>query len=303
MKQAGYPGDLPDIDSLRCFLAAARLLNFRKAARTVALTPAAFGARIKQLEDRFGKPLFQRTTRTVTLTHAGLSLLPHAAACLDSAVACQRAARGETGPAPLEIVLGTRQELGLSWIVPQIESLERSLPWLSLHLYFGAGPDLLVRVRTAEIDCAVTSTRISDPRFAVLPLHREEYVFVGSTTLLDENPFNKPADAKKHILLDAAQDLPLFRYLLDGAPATFEFSKIVRLGSIEAIKQRALAGAGVCVLPRYHVERDLAKKRLRSILPKMTPAHDYFRLIFRAADPRRSAFEALAEKMRATRLT
>src|SRR5205814_799160 len=118
-------GDLPDLESLRCFLAAAHLLNFRKAARTVALTPAAFGSRIKQLEDRFGRALFARTTRTVTLTQAGLALLPHVTACLDAAVDCQRAARGETGPAPTELVLGTRQELGLSWVVPQMDALEK----------------------------------------------------------------------------------------------------------------------------------------------------------------------------------
>jgi len=293
-----YPGDLADIDSLRCFLAAARLLNFRKAARTVALTPAAFGSRIKQLEDRFHAPLFARTTRTVTLTQAGLALLPHASACLDAAVACQRAARGETGPAPTELVVGTRQELGLSWIVPQMDSLARALPWLSLHLYFGAGPDLLLRVRTAEIDCAITSTPMSDAPLEAVPLHREDYAFVGAPKLLQKVPFSRASDANKHVLLDASQDLPLFRYLLDRAPERFEFARVVRLGSIEAIKQRAVAGAGVCVLPRYHIETDLAKRRLRRILPRIEPAHDYFRLVFRAADPRRSAFEALADRMR-----
>lgn len=299
MSARSYPGDLPDLESLRCFLAAAHLLNFRKAARTVALTPAAFGSRIKQLEDRFGAPLFARTTRTVTLTQAGLALVPHATACLDAAVDCQRAARGETGPPPIELVLGTRQELGLSWIVPQIEGLQRALPWLSLHFYFGAGPDLLLRVRTAEIDCAVTSTRMSDPRLDALPLHREDYVFVGAPKLLDKNPFAKPEHARKHVLLDASQDLPLFRYFLDAVPnASFEFGRVVRLGSIEAIKQRALAGAGVAVLPLYHVRDEIDRKRLRRVLPKLDATHDYFRLVFRAADPRRSAFEALADRMR-----
>jgi DNA-binding transcriptional LysR family regulator len=294
-----YPGDLPDLESLRCFLAAAHLLNFRKAARTVALTPAAFGSRIKQLEERFGRSLFARTTRTVTLTQAGLALLPHVTACLDAAVDCQRAARGETGFAPTELVLGTRQELGLSWVVPQIDVLEKVLPWLSLHLYFGAGPDLLLRVRTAEIDCAITSTRMSDPRLDALPIHREDYVFVGAPKLLARHPFTKPEHSKKHVLLDASQDMPLFRYFVDAVPdATFEFARIVRLGSIEAIKQRAVAGAGVAVLPLYHVRRELAQARLRRILPRIEASHDYFRLVFRAADPRRTAFEALGEAMR-----
>jgi DNA-binding transcriptional LysR family regulator len=73
---------LPSTDSLRCFAAAARLLNFRAAARKVGLTPAALSQRIRQFEDQLGVKLFQRTTRTVTLTQAGLSLLPRAERCL-----------------------------------------------------------------------------------------------------------------------------------------------------------------------------------------------------------------------------
>ena len=169
-----------------------------------------------------------------------------------------------------------------------------------MHLYFGAGPDLLLRVRTAEIDCAVTSTRMSDPRLEALPLHREDYVFVGATRLLARTPFTRPAHSRDHVLLDASPDMPLFRYLLDavGPEVRFDFSRVIRLGSIEAIKRRALAGAGVAVLPRYHVRAELARGHLRRILPRAAPSHDYFRLVFRRGDARRSVLERLAEQMR-----
>lgn len=130
---------LPATDSLRCFVAAARLLNFRAAARTVALTPAALGQRIRQLEEQIGASLFHRTTRSVVLTEAGLSLLPHANAALAAAEDCLRVARG--GASPVELVLGTRFELGLSWIQPQIPRLQRERPGLTLHLYFGSSTD------------------------------------------------------------------------------------------------------------------------------------------------------------------
>ena len=70
---------IPEVDNLRCFLAAARLLNFRSAARSVARSPAALGQRIRQLEDELGTKLFHRTTRAVVLTEAGLNLVPHGA--------------------------------------------------------------------------------------------------------------------------------------------------------------------------------------------------------------------------------
>src|SRR6185436_17174021 len=126
---------LPSIENLRCFLAAARLLNFRKAARSCALTPAAFGQRIKHLEDELGVALFQRTTRSVTLTEPGIALVPLAQKVLASAEECVRSARGETGPPPMELVLGTRHELGLSWILPQYDALLAERPWLHMHIY------------------------------------------------------------------------------------------------------------------------------------------------------------------------
>src|SRR5207253_2750597 len=83
---------LPSLESLRCFTEAARLLNFRAAARVVALTPAALGQRIRQLEDQVGEALFHRTSRKVVLTQAGLALLPRAQQVLSDAEACMRAA-------------------------------------------------------------------------------------------------------------------------------------------------------------------------------------------------------------------
>lgn len=289
---------LPSVDSLRCFVEASRHLNFRKAARAVALTPAAFGARIKQLEELLGTPLFSRTTRVVVPTQAGLALLPHARACLEAASLCLRAARGELGAPPVELVLGTRHELGVSWVLPQLDPLAAALPWLSLNLYFGSGPDLLLRVRTGEIDCAVTSSRFSDPKLDAITLHREDYVFVGAAALLRKKPFLRQEHARAHTLIDASGDLPLFAYVRDTHPnARFEFASIQRLGSIGPMRERVLAGAGVAVLPEYLVRTDLARGSLRRVLPSMKPQHDHFRLVFRASDPRRSIFESLAERM------
>ncbi len=293
------PLQLPSIESLRCFAAAARLLNFRAAARAVALTPAALGQRIQRLEDELDVRLFQRTTRSVTLTEGGLALLPVAERCLTAARDCVRAARGETGPPPMELTIGTRQELGMSWIVPQLDGLAQRFPMIDFNLYFGSGPDLILRVRSLEIDCAVTSSRFTDPKLDAVRLHREDYVFVGATSLLKARPFSCEEHAADHTLLDVGAGLPLFRYLRDamGGGDRLHFRRIMRLGGTEAIRARVLAGAGVAVLPRYLVKKDLAARSMRRILPAIEPLHDWFRLIFRADDARRSVYESLAATM------
>ena len=291
---------LPSIDSLRCFTAAAKLLNFRAAARSVALTPAAFGQRIKQLEEQLGTSLFQRTTRSVRLTESGLALLPAAERCLVAAADCVRmGGAGQRALAPMDVTIGTRHELGLSWILPQLEALTKAQPWLRLHLYFGSGADILLRVRSMEIECAITSSRLTDPKLDSLRLHREDYVFVGGASLLSEKPFKRATDAAAHTLLDTDVSLSLFRYFRDapGGGDHLRFAGVVRLGTIEAIRQRLLQQGGVAVLPEYLVKKDLAAGKLTRILPSIALLDDYFRLVFRADDPRRSIYEQLAAQM------
>jgi LysR family transcriptional regulator, glycine cleavage system transcriptional activator len=295
----------PSFDTLRAFLAAARLLSFRRAAKSLGLTPAAFSGRVKQLEEQVGVPLFARTTRRVALTDAGLAFLPHAERCLSTLDDAVRAARGDEGHAPLELTLGTRHELGLSWILPQLDALTAERPWLTLHLAFGAAPDLHRQVRTLEIDCAVTSASLSDAKLNAIPLHREDYVLVGSRTLLSRTPLSRSAHAEQHILLDISPELPLFRYWRDarGALPGLRWRGQTYLGTIAAIRQRALADAGVGVLPEYLVRRDLASRALVRLFPKVVPIHDHFRLVFRADDPRRTIFESLAASLAKTPLS
>ena len=77
-----------DLESLRCFEAAAVRLSFRAAANQVGLSPAAFSERIRRLEDELGVSLFARTTRRVKLTPAGERLLPQARKALTETQRC-----------------------------------------------------------------------------------------------------------------------------------------------------------------------------------------------------------------------
>ncbi|MFZ5891259.1 MAG: LysR family transcriptional regulator [Myxococcota bacterium] len=291
--------DLPSLDSLQCFLLASRLKNFGKAARLAALTPAAFGQRIKQLELQLGVPLFYRTTRQVALTEAGAQAVPWAEQCVETAKQLVASMRTQTGPAPLQLTLGTRHELGMSWLLPQLERIRQWRPELTVHLYVGSGDDLLARVRALSIDCAITSTRFSDAKLDSELLHREDYVFCGAHTLLERQPLRSLDQATAHTLLDISQELPLFRYLKDNmVEASPRFAELVFLGGTDLIKARVLAGAGVAVLPLYLVRKELKARKLVRLLPKVKPLHDHFRLVFRAQDPRRPLFEGLAKLLR-----
>ncbi|MFD0683840.1 LysR family transcriptional regulator [Actinomadura fibrosa] len=91
----------PDLPGMRAFVAAAEELHFGRAAARLFLTQQALSKRIRRLEDALATPLFERTTRTVALTAAGLRLLPlarDAIAAFDTAVGEVRGV-----PAPLRV--------------------------------------------------------------------------------------------------------------------------------------------------------------------------------------------------------
>lgn len=294
------PNDIVNLDlqSLRCFLVAAELRNFRAASRRVALSPAAFGERIQRLEELVGAPLFVRTTRSVGLTEAGARLLPHAQACLEEAQRCLQLSEGRR---PLALTVGTRFELGLDWLVPALHELEQRRPERMLHLYFGDSADLLAGLRGDRIDAIVSSVRIAEAGFDHATLFPESYVFVGDPELLRRLPVHGPADVARHRLLDVSPDLPLFRYLLEaGADSRdWPFERAWYLGTIAAIRSMVLRGVGVAVLPRYFVREEVESGRLVQILPERSLRADAFRLIWRAGHPAERELRALAEELRA----
>lgn len=292
-------------ESLRCFEAVASTLNFRLAAKRVALSPAAFSDRIQRLEADLGAPLLERTTRKVALTAAGERLLPHARRILAAHDQCFSLVRGQEVPGSLEVRLGTRFEVGLSWLVPSLPSLEERLPGLRVHLRFGDGPGLLRDLNQGLVDAILTSSRIASGNLDARTLHVEHYVLVGARDLLRATPFRGAEDAPRHVLLDLSDDLPLSRYFLDqeGGNAAWGFARVEHLGTIGAVRLRLLQGRGIAVLPRYFVAGDLKAGALRALLPRTRMQTDTFRLVWRRGHPRSEAFQGLAEHLKRIPLT
>lgn len=286
---------LPDLETLRAFVSAARRLNFRAAAAEVGCSPTAFSERVARLESDLGCALFARTTRQVRLTAAGHRLLPHAERVLSEARACATVAAGARRQ-PFALTLGTRFELGLSLVVPALDDLEADRPERTVHLAFGTGPALLAELAAGRIDAVITSARLTAPEIDFAALHPERYAFVAAPAALARAPLAGPVDAADHRLIDKRPDLPLFRYFLDARPGAevWRFGARQFLGTIAAVRARVLAGAGVAVLPRYFVAADLAAGSLVEPLPTTPLAEDMFRLVWRQHHPLAEELRALA---------
>jgi LysR family transcriptional regulator, glycine cleavage system transcriptional activator len=285
-----------DLDSLRCFDAVATTLRFRSAAARVHLSPGAFSDRIGRLEAVLGTRILERTTRRVALTDAGERLLPVARRILRLVDHMPGTAREDAAPPSYELIVGTRYEVGLSWLCAALDGLARKHPERTIHLYNGTGDDLAAKLDRGELDAAVTSVPLGSPRFDYAMLHPTEYVLAAADRRL-----RGPEDAQRLTLVDVGPDLPLFRNFLDAVPDSepWRFARVEYMGGIANVRHRLLGGDGrVAVLPAFFVKDDLAKRRLARLMPRVTLATDSLRMVWRSNHARQSELLALASDLR-----
>ena len=122
--------------SIECFVRSAEVGSFAEAARRLSLTPAAVGKSVAKLEARLGVRLFQRSTRSLTLTEAGQRFLTEVSASLhtiQNAVANLASAEGQpTGT--LKVSMGT--VFGRLYVVPLLGDFLRRYPAISPDWHF-----------------------------------------------------------------------------------------------------------------------------------------------------------------------
>ena len=142
--------NLPPLNSLRAFEAAARHLSFTKAAEELHVTPAAISHQIKALEEQMGVPLFRRLTRALRLTQAGQAALPPMRDGFDKladAVDLLRA-HDESGA----ITVSLDPSFAAKWLVPRLDRFRAAHPDLDVRL---DATDRLVDFQRDNVDLAI----------------------------------------------------------------------------------------------------------------------------------------------------
>lgn len=123
---------IPSLNWLRVFEAAARCESFSDAARVLNMSPPAVSQQIKALEGHLKTKLFDRGPKSVTLTDAGASFLPAVRQSLMSvettAASLFGHARGSSVTVMATLIFAT------SWLVPRLGAFEAAHPDIQLHL-------------------------------------------------------------------------------------------------------------------------------------------------------------------------
>src|SRR5690348_4220584 len=107
---------LPSLQTLRAFEAAGRLNSYSRAAEELGLTHGAVSHRIRELEERLGKTLFQRTGNSMTPTPAGAELLVQVRQGLSLLEQAFDARRATAKGAAKQIVVSSVPSLAQTWL-------------------------------------------------------------------------------------------------------------------------------------------------------------------------------------------
>jgi DNA-binding transcriptional LysR family regulator len=144
-----------ELRHLRYFTAVADTLNFHRAAEILHLAQPALSSQIKTLEDELGVKLFQRTTRSVSLTHAGRVFLEEARTVLASATQAENRARNAEHGLVGHLRIGLIAPTANAWLARILREFHQAYPGVQLSLFDLTSPEQINRLRSGELDAGL----------------------------------------------------------------------------------------------------------------------------------------------------
>ncbi len=117
-------------DQLKSFIQVAENLNFARAAEILKITQSAVSRQIHSLEDELGTKLLHRTTRTVTLTPAGISFLEDAKNIMGRLKVAEQKIQRHQSTNIQVLTIGCQNEANLDLLCKVLKSCKQQIPKL-----------------------------------------------------------------------------------------------------------------------------------------------------------------------------
>jgi len=259
---------LQDIQALVCFARVVELGSFTKAAAALKVSKSVVSTKTAALEARLGQQLLLRTTRRVSTTAAGLRVYGHARKMVDAASeATEGASDAERGL----VRLSAPVSLGQLHLARPIATFLREKPGVRLELIL---EDRLVDLVEQRIDLALRITKLKDSsllarRLAWVPLR-----FCASPAYLaDKGRPSSPADLLRHNclryrLLRADHE---WRFYGAEGRVPLEVGGNFETSNGTMLREAAIAGLGLAILPHFMVASALESGELVTVLDEYAP--------------------------------
>lgn len=168
-----------EFEQLRAFYILAQTKNFTKAAEMLHLVQSTVTMRIKQLEERVGKPLFIRDKRSVEITQAGLTLLPYAERILKLA---NEGLNEVSALHPYEdyLSVGSLNSIWTFSLEPILKEYHTRYPQIAVRTKTGHSADVVQFLLDNLIQLGIVYVPPTLPNFEVIPCYEDEIILIGA---------------------------------------------------------------------------------------------------------------------------
>lgn len=247
--------------------------SFTRSALVLGLSKSAVTKQVQRLERGMGVTLLHRTTRKLSVTEAGQLLFAHAEAMVRSVGAASDAMAGLTHHPAGRLRMTAPVTYGRHVLAPLLPAFHKRHPQVQIELLL---VDRHVDLWEEGMDLAVRLTDAPPAHLAGRPLHDCAFVLCATPGFLRKHRVRHPADLAgvPCVPFEAgpARATCSWRFSQPGqAPVAVQVSGPVAVNSSDVVRELALAGMGIGLLPAFVVANDLARGTLKAILPAWRP--------------------------------
>ena len=252
---------------LKAFCLTASNGGFSAAARQLGVATSSVTRLVDALEQRLGTPLLNRSTRSITLTDSGRGYFEHATGILAALDEADDAAAGGVAAPAGVLRIAAPVTLAIRYIAPLLPELARRHPKLALDLRLS---DALSNMVDEAIDVAI---RIGNPEqqpnliARKLAGHRR-HICASPAYLARHGAPQTPEQLGAHncLLFSYGAARQSWRLRGDGLAQEVEVRGSLHVNNAEMLRQAALGGLGLALLPGWLVQQDLDAGTLLPVL-------------------------------------
>ena len=257
-----------ELTTLHLFVAVVRQGSFAAVARDRNLDPSSVSRAIAALETELTVRLFQRTTRKLSLTEAGATYFERIEPLVEDLQQAGRIAADLTTQPQGQLRVTASVSFGLRCIVPLLPQFQAQYPQLTVDLML---TDAVVNLLAERVDVAVRLGQMADSSLIAQRLMPTRYAVCANSAYLDRvAPFERPADLAHHncllFPLEGFRSRWQFRDE-QGQVTAVDVQGQTVVSNAVALRDCAIAGMGLALLPHWLIDKDLGSGALVRVLP------------------------------------
>lgn len=273
---------MPYLESLKVFVRVVELGSITSGGRDLRLTPAVASNRVKELEQRLGVRLFNRTTRNLSPTEVGKVFYDHARKVIDSLEEAEAVVAGFSDTPRGTIRVTAPLGIGRRILAPLIPQFTERYPNVDIRLRLS---DRKVDLFEDGLDVAFVLGELKDSNLKLRKIADCERVLVAAPSYLERKGIPETPDdllRGHNCLLLRFPRSPEYFWTLQTENG---LRKIEASGRFDAddgdvLTEWAREGAGIANKPRFDVARHLASGELVEIMPNTPPVPASFGCLY-----------------------